>query len=132
MVENKHGKEELTFEATDTLGLLYKDGKYFKEKRREGPKYYYVEVDPKEYDDRIKTLAEKIMKCPKVDLGDLLRDALYDIPLTVLDRLEKDLAKELELAETRGTEPSVKTVKRERGTCVSLAIGGRREWILRE
>ncbi len=132
MTIKNNKQEKITFEATDTLGLLYKDGKYFKELRREGPKINFIEIDPKEYDFRIQALTNKLIKCPGVDLSIILRDALYDMSLSQLDKMEKDINKEIELAEARKTEPNIKTKVRERGTCVTLVCDGLYQMTIRE
>lgn len=80
----------------------------------------YVEVDPVEYDARVERLTKEIASSPGVDLLDVLRDALYDISLTHLSRIEKALEKE-----QQKKEPKIRTRRGERGTCVELRVGGR-------
>ena len=62
----------------------------------------------------------------------ILKDALYDLPLAQLDNMERDIYKEIELAETRKVEPNIKTQVRERGTCVTLVCGGHHKMTVRE
>ncbi len=105
---------------TSDQGMFRKDGKLFKVSRYSGVHTYYEEIDPKQYDERIHKLAEQLASMPDVDLMDVLRDALYDVPLRRLEVIEQKLAAELEKK-----VPQVRTTKRDRGTCINLAIGGR-------
>lgn len=84
----------------------------------------YVEVDPDEYDRRVEELTSRIASFPGVDLKDVLRDALYDMTLDHLSRLEKKLDKEVARAEVASRPPKVETKRGERGTCVELIVGG--------
>lgn len=108
-------------------GLFRKAGKWFKVLKHQGVHIIYEEIDIDEYDKRIHDLADKITRSPQVDLGDILRDALYDLPLKRLGKIEEMLSQELVKP-----EPSVKTTKRDRGTCINLAIGGKYACVLRD
>ena len=121
---------EKKIQMTDDAGHFWLDGKLFKIKRymrgsREDlmkgiHKAEYVEVNPEEYDARVGNLANEIVSHPGVDLMDILRDALYDLPLEHLSRVEKLLAEE-----KKKPKPEVKTKKGARGTCVELRVGGK-------
>jgi len=117
-------KEQITM--TDNRMMFTKDGKTFHALEYKGVTITYEEIDTRDYDNRIRNLADKINALPKVDLMDVLRDALYDMPLKKLIKVERQLAKEL-----KKEEPHVKTTVRDRGTCVGLAIGGKRALELR-
>ena len=120
---------------TDDGGHFWIDGKLYKAKRylrtdlpsimKGLHRLEYVQVDSKEYDARIEKLVSKITSYPGVDLKDVLRDALYDMNLDHLDRLEKMLTKEDNVAEETANKPRVETKRGERGTCVELRIGNR-------
>lgn len=112
---------------TDNQGMFRKEKKVFKAHHYTGVHIVYEEIDPEEYDLRISTLADKISSLPEVDLKDVLRDALYDLSLKRLEIVEKALEKEL-----AKVKPSVKTTKRDRGTCINLAIGGRFAFQIRQ
>lgn len=124
-----------SIKMTDDGGHFWLDGKLFKAKRfRRGTpneimkgihRVEYVEVDPSEYDKRIENLARRITSFPKVDLLEVLRDALYDETLDRLDRLEKLLDKEEAKAQEKSVEPRIETKRGERGTCVELRVAGR-------
>lgn len=126
---------KITIKMTDDAGHFWLNGKLFKLKRyRSADKKEmmkgmhrgeYVEVSPVEYDSKIEILAKRIAAFPQVDLLDVLRDALYDMPLNHLDNLQKKLAKEEARASQSSTKPRVETRRGERGTCVELRIGGR-------
>ena len=111
---------------TDNRMMFKKNGKTFHALEYKGVTITYEEVDPKEYDKRIHDLANEINELPCVDLMDVLRDALYDLPLKKLAIVEKRFKKELQK-----DEPKVTTTVRDRGTCVGLAIGGKRAFELR-
>ena len=116
------------FKMTTGLGTtMYKDGKMFKAVKFSKTNVIFIEVKPEEYDRRIHDVADKIASYPGVDLKDVLRDALYDLPLSRLDVIEKMLADETEKG-----EPQIRTTKRDRGTCINVAIGGRFAFELRE
>lgn len=118
--------------TTDNNSILYKDGKLYKVRRHRATSLLYEEVDPKEYDKRIQALAEKIASCPRVNLLDTLKDALYDVSLDFLDRIEKKVNKELVTAEAMKVEPRIRTKTAERGTCVDLFVGKRLVCNIRE
>lgn len=117
-------------QMTDDAGHFWLKGKLYKMKRymrttrdqimKGIHRAEYVEVDPEEYDERVEKLAKLIMSYPKVNLVDVLKDALYDLPLDVLTRVEKLLVEEAKKA-----KPDVKTQRGERGTCVELRVGGK-------
>lgn len=117
-------------EMTDDAGHFWLDEKLYKMKRyirgtreelmRGVHKAEFVEVDPKVYDDRVDALANAIVSNPGVNLLDILKDALYDLPLEHMDRVEKLLVEE-----KKKPTPEVQTKKGERGTCVELRIGGK-------
>lgn len=120
---------------TNDAGHFWLDGKLYKMKRllastREDAmkrihRAEFVEVDPKEYDERIEKLTNRIASFPGVDLLDVLRDALYDLPLKQLSKLEDKLNKEEIKAKEANSKPKVQTRRGERGTCVELRVGGR-------
>ena len=121
---NNKGKEEI--EMVEGGGLLYRAGKMLKLVRwkRGRLKGVYREVDAQEYDARIQSIADMIAKCSMVDLAVVLKDALYDLPLDLLDKVEGKLGQEIEKAKVEKREPRVATKTRERGTCVNLNING--------
>lgn len=120
---------------TDDAGHFWLDGKLYKlykplaTTREEAMKGIhqgeYVVVKPEEYDKTVNKLAERISKYPDVDLLDILRDALYDMPLKYVIELDKRLDKEEIKAKEEQREPRIKTARGERGTCVELRINGR-------
>jgi len=120
---------------TDDSGHFWMDGKLYKlkdwvypskeEAMRGVHQARFVEVDPAKYDQRIEKLAQRIKTYPQVDLLDVVRDALYDMSLNQISRLEKRLDKEEAVAKEQKTEPRVSTKRGERGTCVELRIGNR-------
>ena len=116
--------EQITM--TDNRMMFKKDGKTFHALEYKGVTITYEEIDPKEYDKRIRDLANEMNNLPDVDLMDVLRDALYDLPLKKLAKVEKRFEKELQ-----EDEPDVTTTVRDRGTCVGFAIGGKRACELR-
>ena len=116
--------EQITM--TDNRMMFTKDGKTFHALEYKGVTITYEEIDPKEYDKRIRQLADRIDALPGVNLVDVLRDALYDMPLKKLAKVENKFKAELEKK-----DPQVKTTVRDRGTCVGLAIGGKRTLELR-
>jgi len=121
-------KKPDSFKATTGFRTtIFKDGKAYKVLRHSRTSDIFVEVDLSEYDNRIFSLADKITSSPGVDLKDILRDALYDLPLELLSKIEERVN-----TEVAKPEPDIKTTKRERGTCINLAIGGRWAMELRE
>ncbi len=125
--------KKIKVEMTDDAGHFWLGGKLYKMKRylrgsREGSmkgvhRAEYVEVDPKEYDNRIELLTKRIASFPNVDLLDVLRDALYDMPLKWLGELEGKLDKEEARAKQVAEKPKVESKRGERGTCVELRVG---------
>ncbi|KKM90934.1 hypothetical protein LCGC14_1233540 [marine sediment metagenome] len=105
---------------TDNQGMFKKGQKVFKVHHYSGVNIVYEEIDVNQYDERVVKLAKKIAGMPEVNLLDVLTDALYDISLKRLEKVEKSFAEELEKA-----DPQVRTTKRDRGTCINLAIGKR-------
>lgn len=114
-----------TFVMTDQMGLVHKGGKIFKAEKWHGPKVRMVEIDAAEYDARVQRLADTIMASPGVNLVDILKDALYDVPLKRLDTIEAMVSEEVKKAKTEKRTPDMKTTKRDRGTCINLAVGGK-------
>ncbi len=123
MTEKKN-KEQITM--TDNRMMFKKNGKTFHALEYKGVTIIYEEIDLKKYDKRIRDLATEIASMKDVDLMDVLRDALYDLPLKKLAKVEKRFEKEIQQ-----DEPKVKTTVRDKGTCVGLAIGGKRVFELR-
>lgn len=119
-------------DATDTLGIIYEGKKCYKVHSFKGPKARYIEINKVEYDKRVSELATKVITCKSVNLSDVLKDALYDLPLSILDKIESRVNEEISTAKREGREPDIKTTKRDRGTCVNLAIKGRYALELRE
>ncbi len=117
--------EQITM--TDNRMMFKKDGKTFHALEYKGVTITYEEIDPKEYDERVRKLADEMASMPDVDLMDVLRDALYDLPLKKLAKVEARFKKEL----AEEDEPNVKTTVRDKGTCVGFAIGGKRVFELR-
>jgi hypothetical protein len=126
---------------TDDSGHFWIDGKLYKLKewiypdRQEALKGVhqanFVEVDPNEYDQRVEKLAQRIKSFPQVDLLDIVRDALYDMSLNQLSRLEKKLEREEAISKEKNIPPRVETRRGERGTCVELRIGNKYGGMLR-
>lgn len=117
-------KEQITM--TDNQGMFKKDGKTFKALEYKGVTIVYEEIDPKKYAERISKLTTEMASMPDVDLIDVLRDALYDMPLKRLAKIERRFKEELKKA-----KPKVTTTVRDKGTCVGFAIGGKRAFELR-
>ena len=115
--------EEIT--VTDNLGMLKRGTTIFKAKSHKGVKIVYQEIELEEYDKRVSELADKLAKMPGVDLMALLKDALYDIPLDQLEKVEKKFEAEVKRAKAEKEAARVKTVTERtyRGTCVDLLIG---------
>ena len=105
---------------TDNQGMFKKGSKVFKVHHYSGVHIVYDEIDMDVYDKRIQELTDKLCSLPEVDLKDILKDALYDLSLKRLEKVETSLEKELEKE-----NPQVRTTKRDRGTCINLAIGKR-------
>ena len=134
--------KKIRISASNNLGHLWLDGKLYKVRKYQPvPKddalkgvfnMEFVEVDPQEYDARIEAVAKRIASYPQVDLLDTIRDALYDLPLCYLQRLEEKLNKEEIKANVEGRKPKVETRRGERGTCCELRIGGKYALNLRE
>jgi len=124
---NKVGKAvRKILKITDNDGLLQEGDKLYKVHHYDRKhNIIYHEVNPEEYDERIEELSEKIMACPGVDLSTVVKDALYDLPLGLLDKVEERLNVEIEEAKQSKTTPKVKTNTKNRGTCVDLYIGER-------
>lgn len=134
MSEQNHGKVEILNMLDNEDMLQVQRGQtIYKLREWKGHKGYYVEIDVEEYDKRVHALAQKIASMPQVDLLSILRDALYDIPLKRLEKVEEMIEKELSEATLENREPKIETNARRRGTCVNLNVGGRfalelREW----
>jgi predicted nucleic acid-binding Zn-ribbon protein len=120
------------FLMSDNMGIVHQDGKTYKAISYHGPVVKYEEIDVAKYDARVQRLVEVIRASPKVDLTDILRDALYDIPLERLDKVEVMILAEAEKAKLEARVPDIKTAKRERGTCINLDVAGRFCAILRQ
>ena len=124
------GKPEIIKVSDGSLynATIKKDGKMFKAKSHKGVEIVYQEIDVEEYDKRIEKLAQTIGEQPDVDVLAIIKDALYDLPLDYLSRVERELTMEL-----KKPEPVVATKKDKtyRGTCVNLNIGGKNMVMLR-
>ncbi len=108
---------------TDNDGLIQEGERLYKAKRYgNGHTIFYVEVDPKEYDKRVEDLATKIIAYPQVSILDIIKDALYDMPLDRLDKLQSMLAKADADTVATGEPPNVRSKTANRGTCVDLFI----------
>ena len=112
---------------TDNHGMFRKGSKLFKVHHYSGVRIVYEEINQNEYDERVRGIAETIAIQPDVDLIDVLRDALYDLPLKRLEGVESALSKELATE-----EPKINTTSRDRGTCINLAIGKRFAFNIRD
>jgi hypothetical protein len=138
----KRPKTKPVLEMTDDGGHFWLDGKLYKIKRCFYPtkedrlkgthKAEYVEVDPLEYDARVNALAQRIANFPQVNTLDIIKDALYDMALVHLTRLEDKLNKEEQRAKVERRKPQVETKHGERGTCVELRIANRFAIVLRD
>ena len=112
-------KDQITM--TSNQGIFRKGNKLYKAHHYIGNvRIVYEEIDLQEYDKRIHLLAEKIASQPDVDLLDVLKDALYDVSLKRLEMVEQAFIKEL-----AKEKPQIRTTKRDRGTCINIAIGKR-------
>jgi len=120
------------FLTTDDMGIVHQGGKTYKAISYRGVVVKYQEIDVKEYDARISKLVKVIMASPNVDLVDILRDALYDIPLERLEKVEEMIEAEAARAKKEKRVPDIKTAKQERGTCINLDVAGRFCAILRQ
>ena len=102
--------------------MLQRGNSIFKAKSSKGTTITYQEINLEEYDKRINELATSIAKMPGVDLLGVLKDALYDLSLDYLAKVEKKMKEEL-----KKPEPKVvtKTDTNYRGTCVNLNVGGK-------
>ena len=114
--------------VTDNLGMLRRGSTIFKAKSHKGVTIVYQEIDLEEYDKRVTDLADRIAKMPGINLITLLKDALYDIPLDQLEKVEKRFEEEIKRAEETKEKARVAMVteKSYRGTCVDLSIGGKK------
>jgi len=119
MSKNKEVAKDSKIVIDDNYGLIKMDGKLYKKRKKEGNTFIFEEINVKEYDKLILETAQKIMDMPDVDLSLTLKDALYDLTLEQLNKIKRRLDDEL-----CKQDPKVRTIVRERGTCVSLAIGG--------
>ncbi len=115
-------------ELTDNHGMLHQGNRLFKAHHWKGTRVVYEEIDIVEYDRRVADLAEKLAAMPGVDLLAVLKDALYDLSLKRLEKVEAAFSKEVEASE----EPRIVTTSRDRGTCINVAIGGRFAFQVRE
>ena len=102
--------------------MLKRDGKTFKAKSHKGEEIIYQEINLEEYDKRIVELAGIIGKQPDVDVLAIIKDALYDLPLDYLAKVERELKVEVEKPKP---VIATKVSKTYRGTCVNLNIGGK-------
>jgi len=102
--------------------MLIKDGVSYKAKSHKGVEIVYQEINLAEYDERIEKLAQIIGKQPDVDVLGIIKDALCDLPLDYLAKVERELTAEL-------AKPKPKIVTKKdttyRGTCINLSIGGK-------
>jgi len=103
-------------------GMLRRGSAIFKAKSHRGVQITYEEIDLEEYDKRVDNLAKRIINAKGVDLLSILKDALYDLPLDYLTRVEKKVEEEI-----KKDEPKIvtKTDRTYRGTCVNLNVGGK-------
>ncbi len=109
---------------TDNDGLIQEGKNLFKVHHYgAGHNILYEEINPEEYDKRINEIAKELVKHPAVNLTDIVKDALYDLPLKLLERLETQLKKEESRSSITQETPVVKTRTTNRGTCVDLVIG---------
>lgn len=82
--------------------------------------FKYEEVNKEDYLTRIDKLASLIASSPAVQVKDVIKGALSDYPLDVLDDIEKDLAEALKQAEeSKETAP----IKTREGHCCDVVIG---------
>jgi len=102
--------------------MLKRGHSLFKAKSHKGTQITYQEIDLEEYDKRVNDLATQIAKMPGVDLMAVLKDALYDLSLDYLAKVERRFKKELEKAKPKVV---TKTDTTYRGTCVNLNVGGK-------
>ena len=102
--------------------MLKRGDKTFKAKSHRGVEITYQEIDVVKYDERIEKLAKIIGEQPDVDVLGIIKDALYDLPLDYLSKVERELTVELEKP-----KPVIKTKTDTtyRGSCVNLNIGGK-------
>ena len=126
-----NSKYKEVLEVNDYQDMLKRGSTYLKVRKWVGGKLYYEEIDLEEYDKRIAELAKKIASAPEVDLLSLLKDALYDLNLDRLDRVEQMVNTELEKSKKEKRPSNIKTTPRQRGTCVNLAVGGKFAVMLR-
>ena len=124
--------EKETLEMLDNQDMLKRGNAIYKAREWKGGKIYYEEIDLEEYDRRIDNLARKIASMPQVDLLDILKDALYDLNLKRLSKVEGMLEVEIKEAQEEKREAEIKTTKRNRGTCVNLAVGKKFALMLRQ
>lgn len=120
------------FEVNDYQDMLKRGDITYKVRKWHGGKLLYEEIDLGDYDKRIENLAKKIASMPQVDLLSLVKDALYDLTLERLDRVEGMVSTEVAKAKEEKRKPEIKTTPRQRGTCVNLAVGGRFALMLRQ
>lgn len=83
----------------------------------------YVEMDKKEYIERLRKLAKEIAANPNVKVEDVIFDALRDYPLSYIEDFENAAAKEM-----KKKEPTIKTKP---GHCCELMIGKSVSFVLR-
>ena len=121
-MEKRNGEKFRMTDGSPYNSMLKRGSRLYKAKKHIGHEVVYVEIDLEEYDKRINELAQKIAKSPGINLLDLLKDALYDLPLDYVKSIEDKVNKELEKP-----EPVIKTTtaRTYRGTCVNLNVGGK-------
>jgi len=103
-------------------GMLRRGSTVFKAKKHIGTQITYVEIDLEEYDKRVIDLAKEIAKSPAVNLLEILKDALYDLPLDYLATVEKKVKEEIQKPKP---VIATKVDTNYRGTCVHLNVGGK-------
>ena len=121
-MEKENGEIIKMTDGTPYNSMLRRGSTVFKAKCHRGHEITYAEIDLEEYDKRVTALAEKIAKMPGVNLLAILKDALYDLSLDYLKRVESKVNEEL-----KKIEPKIETrvATNYRGTCVNLNVGGK-------
>jgi len=80
-MEKSNDKKLILTDGNPHNSMLKRGSTLYKAKCHRGHEITYVEINLKEYDERIDKLAKTIADQPGVNLMAILKDALYDLPL---------------------------------------------------
>jgi len=113
-INDKDGEERMKVEINPEEKYHVIDGKVYKISKQTVKKksdhlsrVILVEVDKDEYDKRVTDIIDVI--APVLDVRDILRDILRDLPLNEIEKIERRILKKVEVKQKKG--------------CVNLMIG---------